>query len=73
MHLEISHVVNDPIERVWHLLRDPEVPERALRGIETLETLAPDTAAVPMNPGAAAVKGGRDMKRSTSRQTRDRA
>jgi len=58
MHLEISHVVNHPIERVWTVLLDPDVLRRALSGIEKLETTHP---------------GRRGMKRSASRQTRDRA
>jgi carbon monoxide dehydrogenase subunit G len=58
MHLEISHVVNHPIERVWKVLLESDVLRRALPGIEKLETTHP---------------GRRGMKRSASRQTRDRA
>jgi len=57
MHLEISHVLNHPVERVWDVLLDPEVLKRALPGIEKLETKAPDTFAVVMNLGVAALKG----------------
>jgi uncharacterized protein len=57
MHLEISHVVNDPIERVWNVLLDPDVLKRALPGIEKLETTAADRFAVVMNLGVAAVNG----------------
>ena len=57
MHLEISQILNHPIERVWEVLLDPDVLKRALPGIEKLETTAPDTFAVVMNLGVAAVKG----------------
>jgi uncharacterized protein len=57
MHLEISHVLNHPIERVWDVLLDPEVLKQALPGIEKLEATAPDSFAVVMNLGVAAVKG----------------
>ena len=39
------------------MLLDPDVLKRALPGIEKLETTAPDTFAVVMNLGVAAVKG----------------
>ncbi len=57
MHLEISHLLNHPIERVWDVLLDPEVLKQALPGIEKLEATAPDSFAVVMNLGVAAVKG----------------
>src|SRR5262245_6405731 len=57
MHLEVSHVLNHPIERVWDILLDPEALKRALPGIEKLESTGLDTFAVVMNLGVAAVKG----------------
>jgi uncharacterized protein len=57
MHLEISHLLNHPIERVWDVLLDPEVLKQALPGIEKLEATALDSFAVVMTLGVAAVKG----------------
>jgi uncharacterized protein len=57
MHVELTHLLNHPVERVWDVLLDPEVLKRALPGIEKLEATAPDTFAVVMNLGVAAVKG----------------
>ena len=50
-------MLNHPIERVWDVLLDPEVLKQALPGIEKLEATAPDSFAVVMNLGVAAVKG----------------
>ncbi len=57
MHVELSHLLNHPIERVWDVLLDPEVLKRALPGVEKLESTGPDTFSVVMNLGVAAVKG----------------
>jgi carbon monoxide dehydrogenase subunit G len=57
MHIEISHVVPHPIERVWDALLDPDVLRRALPGIEKFEPDGPNRFAVAMMLGVAAVRG----------------
>ena len=57
MHVEVSHLLPHPIERVWEVLLDPDALRRALPGIERLEPAGRDRFAITMNLGVAAVRG----------------
>lgn len=62
MKVEGQHVVDAPRERVWELLNDPQVLQRATPGVKELHPLGPDTYRAVMELQVGPVKGTFDGK-----------
>lgn len=57
MKVEGQHVVDAPRERVWELLNDPQVLQRATPGVTELHALGPDTYRAVIELQVGPVKG----------------
>jgi hypothetical protein len=57
MKLDGQVVLHAPIERVWESLTDPAVLVRTIPGCERLEAIGPDSYAMVVTAGVAAVRG----------------
>lgn len=57
MDVQGEHHFDAPIELVWRTLLDPEALRAALPGVEAFDQTAPDTYALTLGIGLAAIKG----------------
>lgn len=57
MNLDGQVLLHAPIERVWAALTDPAVLVRTIPGCERLETAGPDSFAMVVSAGVAAIRG----------------
>ncbi len=57
MKVSGTHSFNAPVDEVWRAINDPAVLARTLPGCESLTELGPDSYALRVTAGVAAIKG----------------
>ena len=61
MHLEGTHTLNAPVEKVWNMLQDPEILAKITPGIKTLEATGENSydaiSEVKLGPVSGSFKG----------------
>ncbi|HEX3222654.1 MAG TPA: carbon monoxide dehydrogenase subunit G [Nocardioides sp.] len=60
MRITGENTIAHPVDRVWDALLDPAVLVRTIPGCERLETTGPDTYAMTVTAGVAAIRGTYD-------------